>query len=46
MDSNTNQLFFIITGAIVVASIFGLVQANISGSITEIFGYFNGLFNF
>ncbi len=45
MSENTNTLFWIITGAVIVVGIFALLQTNISDSITAIFEHFNGLFN-
>ena len=44
MSENTNSLFWIIVGAVVIVGIFTLVQANIGGAITGIFEHFNGLF--
>lgn len=45
MSENTNSLFWIITGAVVVIAIYVLIDANIAGTITNIFDHFNGLFN-
>lgn len=45
MSENTNTLFWIITGAVIVVAIFGLLQNNITDSISGIFDHFNGLFN-
>lgn len=45
MSENTNTLFWIITGAVIVVGIFTLLQTNISESITGIFDHFNNLFN-
>jgi len=44
MSENTNSLFWIIVGAVVIVAIFTLVQANVGGTISGIFEYFNGLF--
>lgn len=44
MSENTNSLFWIIVGAVVVVGIFALVQANIGTTITQIFEHFNGMF--
>lgn len=45
MSENTNTLFWIITGAVIVVAIFALLQNNITDSISGIFDHFNGLFN-
>lgn len=44
MSENTNTLFWIITGAVIVLAIYLLVQGNISDTITNIFNHFNSLF--
>lgn len=44
MSENTNSLFWIIVGAVVIVGIFALVQTNIGDTITGIFNHFNGLF--
>ena len=41
MSENTNTLFWVITGAVVV---FLLIQGNIGSTITGIFDHFNNLF--
>lgn len=45
MSENTNTLFWIITGAVIVVAIFTLLQNNITDSISGIFDHFNNLFN-
>jgi len=44
MSENTNTLFWVITGAVVVLGLFLLIQGNIGTTITGIFDHFNGLF--
>lgn len=44
MSENTNTLFWVITGAVIVLAIFALVQANVGSTISNIFEHFNGLF--
>ncbi len=44
MSENTNSLFWIIVGAVVIVGIYALVQSNIGTAITSIFNHFNGLF--
>jgi len=44
MSENTNTLFWIITGAVIVIAIFVLLQTNVTDSISGIFEHFNGLF--
>lgn len=44
MSENTNSLFWIIVGAVVVVGIFTLVEANIGNTITGIFEHFGSLF--
>lgn len=44
MSENTNTLFWVITGAVIVLAIFALVQANVGETITNIFNHFNSLF--
>lgn len=44
MSENTNTLFWVITGAVIVLAVFLLVQSNVGDTITGIFDHFNGLF--
>lgn len=44
MSENTNTLFWVITGAVVVLAVFLLVKSNVGTTIQQIFDYFNGLF--
>lgn len=44
MSENTNTLFWVITGAVIVLAVFLLIQGNVGGTITGIFEHFNGLF--
>ena len=44
MSENTNTLFWVITGAVIVLAVFLLIQNNVCNTITEIFNHFNGLF--
>ena len=44
MSENTNTLFWVITGAVIVLAVFLLIQSNVGNTITEIFNHFNGLF--
>lgn len=44
MSENTNTLFWVITGAVIVVGLFTLIQGNITESITGIFSHFNDLF--
>ena len=44
MSENTNTLFWVITGAVVVLAVFLLIQGNIGSNITGIFDHFNNLF--
>lgn len=44
MSENTNTLFWVITGAVIVVSLFVLIQGNVSGTVQGIFDHFNGLF--
>jgi len=44
MSENTNTLFWVITGAVIVLALFLLIQGNVSDTITDIFTHFNGLF--
>ena len=44
MSHNTNTLFWVITGAVVVLAVFLLIQGNIGSTITGIFDHFNNLF--
>lgn len=43
MSDNTNTLFWVICGAIVVIAIYLLINSNISDSITGIFTHFGNL---
>lgn len=44
MSENTNTLFWVITGAVIVLAVFLLIQNNIGTTITGIFEHFNSLF--
>lgn len=44
MSENTNTLFWVITGAVVVLAVFLLIQNNVGDIITGIFNHFNNLF--
>ncbi|HPE14352.1 MAG TPA: leucine-rich repeat domain-containing protein [Bacilli bacterium] len=44
MSSNTNTLFWVICGAVIVTAIFLLISTNYGEGLTAIFGKFNGLF--
>ena len=44
MSENTNTLFWVITGAVIVLAVFLLIQNNVGDTITDIFTHFNGLF--
>lgn len=43
MSDNTNTLFWVICGAIVVIAIYLLINTNITSSINGIFDHFNNL---
>lgn len=43
MSDNTNTLFWIIVGAIVIIAIYILINSNISSAITGIFNHFGTL---
>lgn len=45
MSDNTNTLFWIITGAVIVLAVFTLINTNVTTAITGIFTHFNGLFS-
>ncbi|MDD4623761.1 MAG: hypothetical protein PHX40_00030 [Bacilli bacterium] len=45
MSENTNTLFWVITGAVIVVGLFALIQGNITDAVTGIFDHFNGMFN-
>ncbi|NLC48715.1 MAG: hypothetical protein GX758_05100 [Tenericutes bacterium] len=45
MSENTNTLFWVITGAVIVVGVFTLIQGNITDAITGIFDHFNNMFN-
>ena len=45
MSENTNTLFWVITGAVIILAVFLLIQGNVGDTITGIFDHFNGLFN-
>lgn len=44
MSENTNTLFWVITGAVIVLAVFLLIQTNVGDTITGIFEHFNSLF--
>lgn len=44
MSENTNTLFWVITGAVIVVSLFVLIQSNVSTTVQGIFDHFNSLF--
>lgn len=44
MSENTNTLFWVITGAVIILAVFLLIQSNVGGAITGIFDHFNSLF--
>ncbi len=44
MSENTNTLFWVITGAVIILAVFLLIQSNVGDTITGIFDHFNGLF--
>lgn len=44
MSENTNTLFWVITGAVIVVALFLLIQGNIDNTIDGIFNHFNNLF--
>lgn len=44
MSENTNTLFWVITGAVIVLAVFVLIQNNVGNTISSIFNHFNGLF--
>ena len=44
MSENTNTLFWVITGAVIVLAVFLLIQTNVGSTITNIFNHFNNLF--
>lgn len=44
MSDNTNTLFWIITGAVIVLAVFTLINTNVTTAITSIFTHFNSLF--
>jgi len=45
LSENTNTLFWVITGAVIVLAVFLLIQNNVGDTITGIFEHFNNLFN-
>jgi len=45
MSENTNTLFWVITGAVIVLAVFLLIQTNVGDTITGIFEHFNELFS-
>ncbi|NLL01686.1 MAG: hypothetical protein GX265_01510 [Mollicutes bacterium] len=45
MSENTNTLFWVITGAVIVLAVFLLIQNNVGDTIIGIFEHFNNLFN-
>lgn len=45
MSDNTNTLFWVICGAIVVIAIYLLINTNITTSIDGIFSHFNNLWD-
>ena len=45
MSDNTNTLFWVICGAIVVIAIYLLINTNITSSIDGIFSHFNSLWD-
>lgn len=44
MSENTNTLFWVICGAVIVVGIFTLINTNLGEAITGIFDHFNRLF--
>lgn len=44
MSENTNTLFWIITGAVIVVALYLLINTNVGTTITQIFNHFNSLF--
>lgn len=44
MSENTNTLFLIITGAVIVVALFLLINTNVGTAVSGIFDHFNGLF--
>lgn len=44
VSENTNTLFWVITGAVIVVSLFVLIQGNVTGTVQQIFNHFNNLF--